>query len=169
MAAAAEVEALRRRRWAVWALLLLLRLLVHPAALVLANTEGACVVRPSRFACLPCLAFLPPELLRLLDAAGFKAPALPACFHWTSLVRIGPSAVSGVCLWVPFLALVGGYEPFLRWGEQIRISSAADSGVRQLAEPNKSVSKLVVSNLLSEVKTRVSVFNWIPIPSTEFI
>jgi hypothetical protein len=37
----AEVEP--RRRWAVWALLLLL----HPAALVLANTEGARCARPS--------------------------------------------------------------------------------------------------------------------------
>lgn len=67
-------EASRRR----WALLLLLRLL-HLAALVLANTEGARCARLALLALLACLAFSP-ELLRLpLGVLAFQG-ALP-CFH----------------------------------------------------------------------------------------
>lgn len=58
--AGAMAAAARRRRWAVWTLLLI-RLLLHPAARVLANTEGAAaglllsLLSPSLSLCPPCV------------------------------------------------------------------------------------------------------------------
>ena len=143
----AAAEASRRRRWALWALLLLR--LLHPAALVLANTEGTRLSLSPRFvrlalslSCSVCRWALAAggvsgsSALLPLDRIQMEVVGLRLCYRPRN-----PSAVSGV--WLAAISGPRGRAGTSRFcvvrSNKVRIYSAPDSGVWQLAEPNKFV------------------------------